>query len=238
MSAPGPRFAIVHDEPEACPYLPDRLARLPLRLALDPVTPAAFDRCLEQGDRRFGPLLYRPDCPECSECEALRVSVERFHPTRSQRRVARRNDGRVHVEIGAPSCTAERVLLFERHRRERGLDQGRPEAVTQDTYRFHLVESCVESLEFAYRIEGRLAAVSILDVGSVSASSVYHYFDPDFSDLSLGVYSVLRELAWCRKQSLAWYYLGLYVADCPSLSYKSAYRPHERRILGRWVAVE
>ncbi len=228
------KFAVVHDETEACPYLPDRVARMPLRLPLERVSPDVFDVLLAQGDRRFGPLLYRTRCPDCAACEPIRVPVARFHPSKTQRRVWRRNVGEIVVEVGVPTVTPRHLDLFNRHKRERGLERS-PEPTTEESYRFHLVDTCVDSREVRYRVNGELIAVSILDVGRTGASSVYHYFDPDHADRAPGVYSALWEIAWCAAQGLEWYYLGLYVADCRSLAYKAQYRPNQRRVGGQWV---
>ncbi|MEI8259295.1 MAG: arginyltransferase [Deltaproteobacteria bacterium] len=228
------KFAVVHDETEACPYLPDRVARMPLRLPLERVSPEAFDALLEQGDRRFGPLLYRTRCPACVACEPIRVPVDRFLASKSQRRVWRRNAGQIEVEVGAPSVTPRHIELFNRHKSERGLERS-PEPTSEESYRFHLVDTCVDSREVRYRVDGELAAVSVIDVGRTGVSSVYHYFDPDLADRALGVYSVLWEIAWCAEQGFEWYYLGLYVGDCRSLSYKARYRPHQRRVGGEWI---
>jgi arginine-tRNA-protein transferase len=228
------KFAIVHDGAEACPYLPGRIARMPLRLPLEQITPEAFDALLEQGDRRFGPLLYRTRCPECAACEPIRVPVSRFAPNKSQRRIWRRSHGEITVEVATPTVTERHLELFNRHKHERGLERS-SDPTTAENYRFHLVDSCVDSREIRYLLDGQLVAVSILDVGRRSASSVYHYFDPDQSHRALGVYSVLWEIAWCASVGLEWYYLGLYVAECRSLSYKAGYEPHQRRVNGVWV---
>ena len=227
------KFTVVHDGTEPCPYLPGRVARMPLRLPLERIAPAAFDALLEQGDRRFGPLLYRTRCPTCSACEPIRVPVRGFLPSKTHRRVRRRNDGHITVEVGAPAITARHLELFNRHKSERGLERT-AEPTTAESYRFHLVDTCVETREISYRLDGELIAVSILDIGHTSASSVYHYFDPDHSARALGVYSVLWEIEWCASVGLDWYYLGLFVADCQSLSYKAQYRPHQRRVDGVW----
>jgi len=69
---------LVYDQEEACAYLPDRIARLPLRWPLGVLTRAEMDERLAAGDRRSGFYLYRPHCPSCSACEALRIEVDRF----------------------------------------------------------------------------------------------------------------------------------------------------------------
>jgi arginine-tRNA-protein transferase len=233
VGAPSPAFVVVSQETYDCPYLPGQTALTPLRLPRVPVGRAQFDRLLAEGDRRAGVLLYRTECPTCRACEPLRVPVSQFSPTKSQRRVLRRNDADVRVEVVSPRDSADRVALYNRHRSERGLARER-EPITAEEYRFQYVATCVETREIDYLVGDRLVAVSLLDVGLTGASSVYHYFDPAESHRSLGVYSVLAEIALCKQWGLDWYYLGLWVGDCKSLKYKSQYYPHERYRDGQW----
>ncbi len=230
-------FRVVWDQIEECPYRPEQLARLPLRLPSRMMTPDELDTRLALGERRSGRMVYRTQCPACTACEPLRVPVARFRPTTSQRRAWRRNEGVVHVEVGPPELSEERLALYNRHKLERGLSRTE-EPLGPIGYRAWLVDTCVESREFRYFVGTKLIGVSIVDVGRTSASSVYHYFDPDESRRSLGVYSVLREIAWCAEAGLEWYYLGLYVEDCVHLAYKAAYNPHQRRIDGVWTDID
>jgi arginine-tRNA-protein transferase len=228
------QFRVVWDQMEECPYLPDQVARLPLRLPTSPVTPQEFDRRLALGERRTGRLLYRTQCPSCSACEPLRVPVRRFEPSASQRRALRRNERDVRLEVGPPEASRERLHLYNRHKQERGLARD-AEPLTSQGYRAWLVDSCVDTREVRYYIGARLIGVSVLDFGETSASSVYHYFDPDESRRSIGVYSAVREIALCAERGLEWYYLGFYVRDCTHLAYKATYYPHERRVGGVWT---
>lgn len=207
--------------------------RLPLRMPTTRLRADDFDLLLAEGDRRSGPLLYRPACEACEACQALRVPVRRFVPTKSQRRVLRRNDGEVRVERHRPEVTTDHVRLYNRHARERGLSL-KSEPSTESDYRFFLVDTCVDTWELRYFVGETLVAVSVLDYGRNSVSSVYHYFDPDQAWRSLGVYSVLKEIELCAAAGIEWYYLGLYVEDCDHLNYKADYHPHQRRVGGRW----
>lgn len=230
-------FREVWNEPEPCPYRPGQVARLPLRVPERRLTGADLDAQLALGDRRTGGLLYVPTCDACSSCEAIRVDIARFTPSKSQRRVWNRNVGELEVAAGPPQVDDERLLLFNRHKHERGLSRSGDD-ITRLAYRQWLVDSCCRTVEITYRQAGRLIAVSILDLGEHDASSVYHYFNPDEERRSLGVFSALAEMAWLRQQQFRWYYLGLYVSDCPALVYKAGYRPNERRVGGQWVAGE
>jgi arginine-tRNA-protein transferase len=228
------RFLVVSDTVEPCPYLSGQASRMPLRMPLGSVSPDDFDELLAQGDRRFGPFLYRTTCPSCVACEPIRVPVARFAPSRSQRRAQRANAD-VVVEMSAPTVSARHVEIYNRHKHERGLARAEGHT-TEAEYRMHLVETCVDTREVRYSLGGRLVAWSILDFGARSASSVYHAFDPDVSARSMGVFSVVAEIELCRKLGLHWYYLGLYVGDCKALAYKATYYPHERRVDGAWRA--
>ncbi len=231
-----PTDEIIYDDPGDCPYLPERICRLPLRMVRAPISPAQWDQRLEIGMRRCGVFLYVPTCPQCSACEALRIDVEKFQPNRSQRRVKRRNDQAIQISIQTPLVDETRVRLFNEHRRVQNLlGVADADDINASGYHHFLVESCCATLEFAFHRADALAAVSILDVGADSASAVYCFYGADFRRWSLGVYSVLAQIEYCRQQGIRYLYLGFYIAGSAHMVYKANYLPHERLIDGRWV---
>src|SRR6185369_14798983 len=88
--------------PSECSYLHDRVARMEYVLAAS-ITPAEYQRRMADGWRRFGYMLFRPQCRACHECRTLRVLVDRFRPNRSQRRVRQSNEHDIRLRIGPPS---------------------------------------------------------------------------------------------------------------------------------------
>ncbi|GAM72638.1 leucyl/phenylalanyl-tRNA-protein transferase [Vibrio sp. JCM 19236] len=42
---------------------------------------------MANGFRRSGDTIYRPHCESCNKCVAIRVDVERFKPSKSQKRL-------------------------------------------------------------------------------------------------------------------------------------------------------
>jgi arginyl-tRNA--protein-N-Asp/Glu arginylyltransferase len=226
------REQLVHDQPEDCPYLPGRTARMPLRWQLRGLTGEEFDDALAQGDRRVGRMLYRTSCADCTACEAIRVPVERFKPSRSQRRIWRKNED-VKVTVGPASFSEAKLALYNRHKQERGLGRA-GQQMTASGYGSWFLESCVQTVEMCFMLQDELVGVSIIDLGARDTSSVYHYFDPSHSDRSIGTYSAMVELAWALRRGGRYHYLGLYVQDCSRLSYKSSFAPNERRVDGRW----
>lgn len=224
---------LVYDQSEPCPYLPRRLARMPLRLPLAKVTPAELDRRLAAGERRTGTYFYRTECLGCRECQPMRIAVEQFTAHRTLRRTLSRGDRLLSVELGPAEVDAERLRLFNLHRNERNLAI-REEDVDEIGYSMFLVDSCCDSFEIRYRLQGRLVMVAIADRGASSLSAVYTYFDPAISRLSPGVYSVLRQIQLCRQWNLRYLYLGFYVAGSEHMAYKARFVPHQRLNSDGW----
>ncbi|KAH9507257.1 Arginyl-tRNA--protein transferase 1 [Bulinus truncatus] len=81
-----------------------------------------------------------------------------------------------------------------------------------------------------YLLDGKLIAVGVIDILPSCVSSVYLYYDPEYSFLGLGVYSALRELALVRRlhqyvPDLKYYYMGFYIHSCPKMRYKGQFSP-------------
>ncbi|XP_016280989.1 arginyl-tRNA--protein transferase 1 isoform X4 [Monodelphis domestica] len=83
-----------------------------------------------------------------------------------------------------------------------------------------------------YWLDGKIIAVGVIDILPYCVSSVYLYYDPDYSFLSLGVYSALWEIAFTRQlhektSQLSYYYMGFYIHSCPKMRYKGQYKPSD-----------
>ena len=222
----------------ACSYLDNRIANLPLKLPSRMLTQDEFDQVLAGGIRRSGVFLYHTACHECSACEPSRVDVHRFVWRDSFKRVLKRGDQCLVIRIARPSLDDQRLTLFNLHRTQRGL--GDAESVYRDEdYSNFLVDTCLsQSVELSFWMGGELIAVSIVDCGRTSLSAVYTYFDPQYSKLSLGTYSILKqiEFAWDTGRQFA--YLGMVVSENRHLSYKAKFAPQERWIDGKWVEAD
>ena len=76
-----------------CGYWPERQARDLVLDPVDPMLPGLYGPSLAMGFRRSGSHVYRPHCATCQACTPVRIPVERFRPSRSQRRCLERNAG-------------------------------------------------------------------------------------------------------------------------------------------------
>lgn len=215
---------------EPCVYQPGQPSRYEVMIPTEGLSPAEVDQLHASGARRSGWLFYKLNCPDCSNCQPLRVKVDEFRRSRSQRRVWTHNQD-LQVVVGRPQACEQRVALYNRHLFERRLNAS-DKPISLDQYESWLLQSGIQTLEFQYIRDGNLLAVGLVDVGENDASSVYFYFDPSASKRSLGTFSLLYELHWLAEHQKRYHYLGFYNASCGPLRYKAGFAPHELLQIG------
>ncbi|MGB3962397.1 MAG: arginyltransferase [Sulfurimonas sp.] len=182
---------------------------------------------IERGYRRFGKMYFRPICAECNECQSIKIDVVNFSFSKSQRRVLKKAS-HITSYIQRPTLSKKHLELFEKYHLDmhhrKGWDY-------QETSPQHYQNSFVCGYnEFGYEIlyfdDDQLIAVDLIDILEDGISSIYFYYDPDYNHLALGKLSLYNQVLFAKQKSKKWIYLGYYVEDCPSLSYKSHYKPY------------
>jgi arginyl-tRNA--protein-N-Asp/Glu arginylyltransferase len=213
--------------PRRCSYVAAETASLTYRIIID-LSMAECDALLSRGWRRFGCEFFRPACPFCAKCRPLRVKLDEFKPSRSQRRVLRRNT-HLEVTVQVPTVTADHVQLYNAYHRFMHEHRGWPaQSHTPRTYyESFLLGTWDFAREFLYYDRGRLMGVGLADVTHTSLSSVYFFHHPAWRAQAPGVFSVLQQIDYARRLGLRYQYLGFWIPECPSMAYKSQYRPHE-----------
>ena len=216
-----------------CSYLPGRRAR---NLVLDPdvkLNSALLGELLNQGFRRSGDHLYRPHCDQCQACLPLRIPVDRFTPTRNQRRCLRNNVDLDHHAHPASFNQAH----FELYRRY--LNQRHPESSmanpSEEEYLSFLCCEGVDTWFHEFRLDEQLVAVAVTDHVPLGLSAVYTFFEPEMAPRSLGTYAILWQIQAARRLGLPWLYLGYWIEESPAMRYKSRFRPAEYFKNGGWT---
>jgi leucyl-tRNA---protein transferase len=208
--------------PETCPYLSDRQARTAYFFASD-VSIDELDKLLAAGWRKFGLYFFRPACENCSSCIPLRVCVNSFVPSKSQRRLLNKNqDIRVTFETQW-EITEEIFEIFEDH----SLSRFQKKADFTEFIQNFGIQSC-ETLLSKYFIDGRLSAVGFIDCSTHALSSVYFIYRSEFLNRGLGNFSILKEIDYARNSGLSFYYLGFVVDNNSHMAYKGRFFPHQR----------
>ncbi len=233
--------------PSPCPYLGGKEERKVFTHLVGERAPELNNILTHGGFRRSQSIAYRPACEGCRACVSVRVLVNEFRPTRSMRRITRRNaDIASDMRVAVP--TSEQYSVFRAYLDSRHRDGGMADMTVLD-YAMMVEDSHVKTRIVEYRLAeeaiapgrrsgGDLVAVALTDVLGDGLSMVYSCFEPDQSARSLGTYMVLEHIARAQSMGLAYVYLGYWVRGSGKMDYKSRFLPQEQLTPDGWLRAE
>ena len=210
---------------DKCSYLDDKTQTTHYKI-IHNCSKEHSQELVERGYRRFGKMFFRPICPSCDECKSIKIDANNYNFSKSAKRIMKKN---AHVQsiIQKPTLTQEHINIFEKYHLhmsdKKSWDYNK---TTAEHYYGSFVQGHEDfGYEVLYFIEDRLIAVDLIDILENGISSIYFYYDPEFAHLSLGKFSLYNQIKYVQEANKEWIYLGYYVKECPSLSYKAEYTP-------------
>jgi len=216
-----------------CPYLDGRLERRMVTELIGPEATAMNNQLSRAGFRRSHTIAYAPVCDGCCACVSVRVPVEAFKASRTQRRIRTRNST-LAVNECAAIATREQYELFQNYIQIRHGD-GDMALMGEADYRALVEETPVNSSLVEFRDpDGRLIAGCLTDRLGDGLSAVYSFFDSLDAKRSLGTYVVLWLIDRARQLGLDYVYLGYWVQGSPKMDYKRSFRPLEAYTPSGW----
>ncbi|MDX1785744.1 MAG: arginyltransferase [Roseovarius sp.] len=228
----APQFYVT--APQPCPYLEGRMERKLFTALQGDSAQRLNDKLSKQGFRRSQNVLYRPSCADCAACISARINVAAFTPSRSQRRVLRRNAG-LERRATSPWATEEQYALFRTYLESRHATGGMAD---MDAFEFAaMVEETpirTRVVEYVDQTTGALTAVCLTDILDDGVSMVYSFFDPTRTRDSLGTHVILDHVNIARESNLPHVYLGYWVPGSEKMGYKAGFSGLELYVNGAW----
>ena len=196
------------------------------------INQSIFQDLIEKGFRRSGQYIYKPNCKSCTACIPIRLPVQKFLFSKTQKRIYKKH-GYFKVREAPLSFKQKHFDLYLKYQNKRhsfiNNDQN-----NLDDYNDFLIKSNVKSKFIEFWDGDLLKIVSIVDIVSDGISAVYTFYDPDDEKVSYGTYSIIWLINWCKAQQLKYLYLGYWIGECDKMKYKTNFKPYELYIKGYW----
>lgn len=222
------RDAHSHD----CAYLEGQQAK---NLYPDPnqlMSNNLYSHLIQYGFRRSGNQAYRPHCSNCQACIPVRINLQQFKPSRSQRRCLQRNE-HLTIKHHPAELNPEHYQLYTRYLSTRHSNGGMDNP-TEKSYINFLTSHWSETEFIEFRDQSQLVAIAVTDSILQGLSAFYTFFDPDLTQQSLGTYAILQQIMLAQEQNLSWLYLGYWIENCQKMNYKQTFSGLEGYIDQQW----
>lgn len=218
-----------------CPYFEDgRICTIEFFLPNEEES-ESYHKFLAGGYRRIGRVFYRNICEECSDCLPLRLEADKFKLSKSHKRTLNKNDDIKLVIASQSNITEEKVHLFNKYVNSKHTDNKPEEPAESVNTLINIHYGYTRIIEMNYYLDNKLIGVGIVDKGYDSISSNYFYYDTDYLDKRLGIFSILQEISLAKTLGKKYYYLGFCIEENPKMSYKKYFRPNQILIKGEWA---
>ncbi|MCN4144774.1 MAG: arginyltransferase [Thiohalomonas sp.] len=210
-----------------CSYLPDRQAN---SLFLDPdkkMTADIYSELIQQGFRRSGNYVYTPYCKKCHDCIPVRLDVQKFVLSRSQKRCQSKNKNLL-VKAQKPEYNEAQYQMYAEYVKSRHPGGGMDEP-DNEKYLDFLTSKWSNPTFFEFQENDKLIGIAATDIVYNGLSAVYTFFDTslEYQKRSLGVFSIIWQAEEAQRRGLQWLYLGYWIKDCSKMNYKDKYQPLE-----------
>ena len=220
----------IESKPFQCGYFKDRQSLFEEYL-LEDISEVEFEYMLAHGMRHFGEYYFRPRCGTCHECVPIRVRVDEFQMTRSQRR-ALKGCQNVEIRMGLPTYTEEKFRLYLEHKRR--FQSLQDDVEDEQNFRLSFYVNTPFGMEFEYYYDGKLVGVALADITRRAFSAIYTFYSNPTPKMSLGTFSVLKQIQFCQARGITYYYMGYFISHNHSLAYKANFRPNEIYVNNEW----
>lgn len=225
--------------PYPCGYIAKNLAQSLIATPHHLVDAAVYSELISQGFRRSGKFAYRPHCKCCNACVPVRIVLDQFTPTRSQKRAYKQHSD-LTANILPLSYHQTHFELYTqyqalRHTADQDFKQNN-DADEAEQYQQFLCQSNVESLMIEFRnVQNQVKIVSVIDIVRDGISAVYTFYNANDQKTSYGTHAIMWLINWAKGLNLPYLYLGYWVEGSQKMAYKEKFNVQEKLVDGTWL---
>lgn len=217
-----------------CNYLPEQQERLLIALDEKFHNETQYNWLMNQGFRRSGDQIYRPHCETCSACQSIRVMAPQFTPSKSQKRLQKKNQ---HLNLTTSNTLSDNYYpLYEQYINQIHFDGGMYPP-SKEQFTSFLTNTICPVIYIELWDNEKLISVAVTDVLQDGLSAVYTFYDPNYRSYGLGVFSILKQIELTKKYHKPYLYLGYQIDACKKMNYKDRFYPHQRLINQTWQII-
>ncbi|PCI61706.1 MAG: arginyltransferase [Gammaproteobacteria bacterium] len=223
------QFGVSQEFP--CSYLPEQQERLLIAVEPQLQTLDGYSWLMSQGFRRCGEQVYRPHCLHCHACQSVRVLVNDFSPSKSQKRLLKKNQ-RFTIKIKNEKKDYY-YPLYEQYISEIHAG-GAMFPPNQEQYQTFLTTELTKQYFIETWDQDKLISVAVTDILNNALSAVYTFYHPDYKKSALGLFSILTQIEISQQNQKQFLYLGYQIDACNKMNYKNRYFPYQILMQNEW----
>lgn len=169
---------------------------------------------------------YKKVCSDCNKCQNVRILINDFKFSKSQKRVIKNGNNLLKRKIEIyTGFDLEYLTLQEKFVSRK--NYLKPVSPTPATHIFEYRDH-----------DNKLAIISYVIIDNDILYAYATHWNPVYSKYSLGKYSLLKQIEWCKENNKSYLYVGHTNEKVNAYKYKENFLPQERLIKGKWVKYE
>ena len=226
-------FYLTNTEP--CPYLTNRDEKK-IFLIMDDINKSnEYEHLIKSGFRRSHNILYNQVCADCNLCKSIRINVNNFKLSKSNKRVLNKNKNLFTKKL-TNNPSKEQFVLFKKYLEFKHNDSEMNEMNFQD-YCKMFDSKGINTKIYEYFYKSELAGCVISDFLEGSISMVYSFYSEIFLKNSLGKYVILDHFRLAKDFNMDYVYLGYWVEGSSKMEYKNSFNSSEILIDNKWITI-
>ena len=218
---------------EPCSYLENKKEKKIFLIMDDLAKSDKYQFLIKNGFRRSHNILYNQVCDNCDSCKSIRIMVNSFKLSKSNKRIINKNKNLFEKKLNC-NPSKEQFKLFKRYLKFKHSDSEMNEMKYED-YCKMLNSPGIDTKIFEYFYQNELIACVISDFLKDSISMVYSFYSDCFLKNSIGKFLILEHFLLAKDLGKEYVYLGYWVEGSNKMDYKNKFNSSQILKNNKWI---